>query len=293
MNFNQWHIAWVFAFGVVAVVAVAGNILTIIIFLKRQLCRRPHFLLINLAVADLLVGLLSVPLHVIIWYVRDEYHNQVLLAITDWSDMLSGFASIFTLAVISLERMQAVGWPFHHRKLTDRAYAIAIATSWIIAFTAASTEIVLQHVVFQRVAFIILLSICLSIPIMLTCAAYSVICIKVKSQHMAPRHVQEARDLRLAKTVGLITGAFLLTWLPFNILFLVLNLCISCRYVSPVLAHIIKLLQYGNSVVNIAIYPIRDKQYREVLFRILSACACSCRSREVNLSKETRLSVIS
>ena len=290
MDFNQWNIIWTLSFGVVAVIAVAGNIVTIVIFLKIRLHKRHHFLLISLAVADLLVGLLSVPLHVTTWYVY--YNSHVLLAITDWTDMFTGFTSIFTLAVISLERMYAIGWPFRHRALNTRAYVVAIAAPWIIAFTMATAEIVLQYVIIQPASVIILLFICLSTPIVLTSIAYSVLWMKERSRLM-PRQVQEARDLKLAKTVGLITGAFLVTWLPFQIIVLVFNLCISCRNVPPLIIYLIKLLQYGNSVVNIVIYPVRNVDYRNYLLRMLSACKCPCLSHQVGLPANVEASVIS
>lgn len=49
-------------FGFLAALTTFGNVLTILIFLKQRLRRRGQFLLISLAVGDLLVGLLSVPL---------------------------------------------------------------------------------------------------------------------------------------------------------------------------------------------------------------------------------------
>ena len=293
MDFNQWNIIWTLSFGVVAVIAVVGNIVTIVIFLKIRLHKRQHFLLISLAVADLLVGLLSVPLHVTIKY--GYYNNHVLAAITDWTDMFTGFTSIFTLAVISLERMYAIGWPFRHRALNTQAYVVAIAAPWIIAFTMATAVIVLQHVIIQRTSVIILLFICLSTPIVLTSIAYSVLWMKERSRLM-PRQVQEARDLKLAKTVGLIMGAFLVTWLPFQIIVLVFNLCISCRNVNnvpPLIIYLIKLLHYGNSVVNIVIYPFRNVDYRNSLLRMFSACKCPCQSHQVGLSASVEASVIS
>ena len=292
MDFNQWNIIWTLSFGALAVIAVAGNIVTIVIFLKLRLHKRHHFLLISLAVADLLVGLLSVPLHVTIRY--EYYNSHVLPAITEWVDMFTGFTSIFTLAVISLERMYAVGWPFRHRALNLQAYVVAIAAPWIIAFTMATAEIVLQYVIFQPASFIIFLFICLSTPIVLTSIAYSVIWMKKRSRLVA-RQVQEARDLKLAKTVGLITGAFFITWLPFQIIYLVLNLCISCRDIPPYLIYLIKLLQYGNSVVNIVIYPVRNVDYRNSLFQMFSACRYFCESHQVGLSTsvEANTSVIS
>ena len=64
MDFNSWNIVWSLCFGLLATVIVVGNLLTIWIFLKRRLRKRAYFLLISLAVADLLVGLLTVPLYI-------------------------------------------------------------------------------------------------------------------------------------------------------------------------------------------------------------------------------------
>ena len=65
MDFNSWNILWELCFGLVALLIVVGNSLAIWIFLKQKFRKRAHFLLISLAVADLLVGLLSVPLFIV------------------------------------------------------------------------------------------------------------------------------------------------------------------------------------------------------------------------------------
>lgn len=92
MDFRSWNFAWALCFAMEAFLATIGNVLTIIIFQKKQLRRRPHFPLISLAVADLLVGLVSIPL-----YIADNYvENQILFrAFVRVGNMLPGFASIF------------------------------------------------------------------------------------------------------------------------------------------------------------------------------------------------------
>ena len=52
--------------GLLAVLIVVGNSLTIWIFLRQKFRKRAHFLLISLAAADLLVGLLTVPLYMVV-----------------------------------------------------------------------------------------------------------------------------------------------------------------------------------------------------------------------------------
>lgn len=76
MDFNEWKAIWASLLGVVAAMAIAGNIVTIAIFLKRQLLKRPHFLLISLAAAALLVGLVAIPLYMLIQFVYYEYYTK-------------------------------------------------------------------------------------------------------------------------------------------------------------------------------------------------------------------------
>ncbi|XP_068683354.1 adenosine receptor A2a-like [Montipora foliosa] len=284
-------IAWILSFGVVAALAIFGNALTIVIFVKKLKRRRPQFPLISLAVADLMVGAITVPLFIVTyWITKIQY--VFLVATLDWTDMFSGFASIFTLTVIALERLFAIGWPFRHRALSSKAYVVAIATPWILAFTLAWIATIFNHVIDQRIPFLVLISVFLFAPIILTCATYPLLWIKEMSRCRKTRAIRDARDFKLAKTVALITGVFLVTWLPFQIFWLIINLCISCRELSPVLGTIFKLLQYGNSVVNILIYSFRIAEYRSALLEILRCCKCSCQQHQIQFGLSSSVSLI-
>ena len=255
--------------------ATVGNLLTIIIFQKKQLRRRPHFLLISLAVADLLVGLVSIPLFIANNYVE----SQILFgAFVRVGNMLPGFASTFTLATIALERMYAIGWPFRHRVLKTEAYVVAIATPWLLAMIGAVSGSVLKNALpHESNSYSALLGIFLTLPVILTCLAYLAVWMKERSR-LRRRQVHEKRDVRLTKTVAIITTAFLLTWLPFQILLLGFKLCNSCLEGLFAALYITKLLHYGNSVLNIFIYQVRNEEYRAALFKMLS-CVCRRNSR--------------
>ena len=266
MDFHKWNLVWASLFALEAFLAVAGNIVTIIIFQKRQLRKRTHFLLISLAVADLLVGLLSIPLYIAANYV--EKRSQVFRALVQGADMLPGFASIFTLTVIALERMYAIGWPFRHRVLPTHTYIVAIATPWIMAFVVTPSANLLAFVFYK--SSVALTTTFVITAIVLTCIAYLVLWKKEGSRLMQRRANQETRDETLTKTVGLITAAFLVTWLPFQILNLVVNQCSSCE-ISLLVVIATKLLHYANSIINIVIYPVRNREYRAALFHMLSS----------------------
>ena len=262
--------------------ATVGNLLTIIIFQKKQLRRRPHFLLISLAVADLLVGLVSIPLFIANNYVE----SQILFgAFVRVGNMLPGFASTFTLATIALERMYAIGWPFRHRVLKTEAYVVAIATPWLLAMIVAVTGSVLKNALpHESNSYSALLGIFLTLPVILTCLAYLALWMKERSR-LRRRQVHEKRDVRLTKTVAIITTAFLLTWLPFQILLLGFKLCNSCLEGLFAALYITKLLHYGNSVLNIFIYQVRNEEYRAALFKMLS-CVCHQPRRNSRISQE-------
>ena len=173
-------------------------------------------------------------------------------------------------ATIALERMYAVGWPFRHRTHGSRFSIFVISVPWIVSLVAASTKIVFQYVLVRPLTFIFIFIVSMFAPITITCTAYFFLWSKERSRLGVLRgdhhHHHQLQKRRLAKTVQLITGVFLITWLPFQISLVVINLCLSCREVSPVVWHVIKLLQYGNSAVKVVIYPLRDKDYRRTNF---------------------------
>ena len=65
MDFNSWNIFWSSSFGLLAVLIILGNFFTIWVFHRQRSRKRSYFLLISLAVADLMVGLFAIPLFII------------------------------------------------------------------------------------------------------------------------------------------------------------------------------------------------------------------------------------
>ena len=164
MDFSKWNVFWSLCFGLLSFLIIVGNALSISILFKRRLRKRPHFLLISLAFADLLVGLIAVPLYIM---------NQanLLLHTAYWVylcvDMITGLSSVFTLTAISLERLHAIARPLRHRPwLTLRSYAIAIATPWI--FSLSLSYLLSVFSVITSLQFSCVITISLSTPLLIT-----------------------------------------------------------------------------------------------------------------------------
>ena len=125
------------AFILVFVFIVLGNLLTIVLFVVNRSRRKKSFLLvINMAFADLMLGILSLPLYILdvgyrfeLWKGGWPMSLNIFYAIVD---TLFSQASLISAAFISGERFYAIYWPFKHRTLSMRAYHIIIFTLWVL-----------------------------------------------------------------------------------------------------------------------------------------------------------------
>ena len=172
MNFNRWNTFWTVCYGVMAFIIIVGNTVSISVLLKRRLRKRPRFLLISLAMADLLVGLFAIPIYIILFTVKTSWLMQtswLMLLIYDCVDMLTGLSSVFTLAVISLERLHAIVRPLRHRQLNIRYYIVAIATPWILSLMVTSTRVLQAFFIITAKQILIVIVFSLSLPLLISC----------------------------------------------------------------------------------------------------------------------------
>ena len=268
MDLNTWNMFWRLCFGFLATLIVAGNILNIWMFFKLRRRKRSSFLLIGLGVADLLVGGLAIPLFIAAF----ESASITTWRVFNIVDMFTSTSSIYTLAVISLERMFAIGWPLRHRTANFRVYICAIALPWIIA--AILTITVFVNANFNSITrYSVICPIVLfpATPLLVMCVAYYVIWRKQKSPIC--NHNNVIREAKLANTLFFITGASVFTWLSFQILILLVNLQITANFSHlQMTIFIIRVLQYSNSFVNVIIYPLRIPEFKNCLLHSLCCC---------------------
>ena len=277
MDFNSWNIFWELCFGLLVLLIVLGNSLTIWIFLKQKIRKRAHVLLISLAVADLLVGLLFVPLYIV---ANLDTSSLSRVYASAYVDILTGLTSIWTLAVISLEMMYALAWPLRHRTLRLRAYKVAIVTPWILAAIVTSMRVLSDNSLIAFTVFQGVISLSRVAPTSVICYAYRVIWRYSKQKRWVDNQNQLIqRETKLAKTLFLITGASLLTWFPFQIV----NMLPFLRVRIPPfeIMFVIKLLQFSNSLVDVIIYPFRIPEFKGALLRMLRGFVISS-SRKTN-----------
>ncbi|KAA0723121.1 5-hydroxytryptamine receptor 2A [Triplophysa tibetana] len=121
---------------VIISLTIGGNILVILaVSLEKKLQNATNFFLRSLAVADMLVGILVMPISLInILYDYAWPFPSSLCPIWIYLDVLFSTASIMHLCAISLDRYVAIRNPIEHSRFNSRTKAmLKIAAVWTIS----------------------------------------------------------------------------------------------------------------------------------------------------------------
>lgn len=274
--------AWCIVYGLESAAVILGNILIIAAFaVTKNLHKKTYFLLISLAVADLLVGAVAIPtfIHLIggsvtQWWPLDNHVQHTQKAM----EIFTSFASIFALVVIALERLYASVSPLNHDNLKPLAYYIVIGFVWFFAALLGILSYLReQHVgaADNRGVFLFIM-VMLALSMIIIVVSYVLIAIIF----MRSRSIlTDDFERRMAATLLILTVIFIVTWLPFKVVNYILHFeptarlgCgndLGCLYQA---IYATKFLHYFNSVVNPIVYASRVKDFRKGVRRILCGC---------------------
>ena len=117
-------------FCILALIIVFENSLVIGAFrVNRRLRTKANLLLVSLAIADMLMGIICVPLWV---YISTTYtHRGPVFHIYLSFDLFSAVSSILHLTAISLERCYALLHPIRHRNMRKRTSFFNYSSFWL------------------------------------------------------------------------------------------------------------------------------------------------------------------
>ena len=143
-----------------SVAIVTLNMCTIIVFIRnRNLRKRSTYLVIHLAVTDMLSG--AVAVYVLFYWFGVIYnvwkgHVNVDLAEFLATTVLSFFLgmSLTNITIIALERAYATFRPLRHRVLKKWVYGLLIAFVWVVTCCAGVLNIE-PHVLYKRITFVL------------------------------------------------------------------------------------------------------------------------------------------
>ncbi|EDO44665.1 predicted protein [Nematostella vectensis] len=255
-----------------ACVIVIVNSLALAVFLKKKFrAKKSTYLLVNLTVADLMVGFTTI------------FRTMKKLTGVDFKlfdiiclliNYISVSASLFSFTAIAMERAYAILKPLKHRLLRKKTYFIGIVIIWKAAVFIDIAKILQLAKDIHGIEYRILLAIKISFGLFLLVIVFScylAIWIKVKLAKPLPnQRPANNNNNRLTSTLFTVTFVSLICFIPIGITRLgeVFNRDGIFKSLFPLAAAMI----YGNSFINFIIYSSRMPEFRKELRTIIKKC---------------------
>jgi len=267
---------WIAVFMTEAVAIVTLNIITIIVFMKnRSLRKRSMYLVINLAVADMLVGGFSEIMTFFVmgnqcnFWKYNVHLNGIWDSIIYSLELLFPLTSILNIAAISLERTHATFLPLRHRVIRKMVYVVIIIIIWVTAAMVSIALVIIKnlngHTKYYFYVYVSFNSICL----FMIFASYASIFMKMCCGAHPRHHGVASRERKLSVTLFIVTLVSFLMWLPYVIsIFLLYSTEIFSSFSMLTNARFflsLFLFFYTNSLVNPIVYAIRMSEFKRAL----------------------------
>ena len=287
----EYNIPLFVSLTIFSMLVIVGNIITIIVIvLNRSLCDVTGFLMINLAVADLGVGLSTIaPL---IHSLFSAYLSDVRCQLIAFVNSVTWVVSVYTLTNLSIDRYIAISRPLHyHIVVTSHKTAILIAATWagsiilwllpvfgIGSYKFNGDELtcyfnVVRHPV-QWIVYMVVIFVPANIIMVYCYGQIWKISKRIQEVNMIST-VQDGtketnkKNRRAIRTLALVASAFYIAWSPFIIEHIVKAIMGKGDYIPQWLEITIYVLTLVNSFLNPIIYIATNRVFRVTVMRFL------------------------
>ena len=287
------------------IVSLIGNILIGVIVFRTPTMRRPiNFLIVNMAMSDLLFPLFQFPrtvieLYVDTWMIRGPL-GVALCKIVPFVGIVSALVSIQTLVLIAVDRFGAVFFPFRSLLVSSKLCGFLVFTTWITATvvmwpnmssyklvespeglkcTRQWEETFGESVSFKK--YILAMFVVFSyVPIIVIAILYLAILLKLRSdshkirdeQSVNAGEIRARREKNVLKMSIAIVLTFAICWLPFSFYWVLvlfsLNRSTSASCGLQYFNAIVFFVWHSNCAINPCICFIYAGNYRQGLKNI-------------------------
>ena len=297
-----WYAQAVILVFLIIAIGFGNTLVLVATWLDKRLHQPNKYFVASLAVADILVAFMCIPLR--LYVLSHKFIKLELCQFWLFFDDCSQEASIVALTVISIDRYFKISKPLKYRTqmTTSRAF-ILVSFIWLLSSVFSTirlfavntrTEMVamVQCVRLERQYSIIIASVVFFfVPTLIITAMYtSIFYIAHKRQKMIRngalgqsvaaddqvRRKALLQDLKIIRMLALVVFTFFVCWAPFFILLLLLNykedyifMSLGMRNLEIIMVLCITILPLFNSLCNPVIYACFDRQYCKAFKRLL------------------------
>ncbi|XP_030076851.1 adenosine receptor A1 [Microcaecilia unicolor] len=298
----------------IALVSVFGNVLVIWAVAVNQALRDTTFcFIVSLAVADIAVGALVIPLAIIISVgLQTEFYSCLIVAC---SMLILTQSSILALLAIAVDRYLRVKIPTSYKRVvTTKRAVLAIVACWTLAFIVGLTPMFgwnnfheikkgeepnssqsefiitckfetvmsMEYMVYFNFFIWVLPPLFLMLVIYLEVfnLIQKQLNKKLSSNSKDPQKYF-GKELKIAKSLALILLLFALSWLPLHMLNCITLFCPTCD-TPMIVTYIAIFLTHGNSAMNPIVYAFRIEKFRTTFLQIWKHYFCCKSNMTVN-----------
>jgi len=260
--------------GLLMLATLFGNFLVWASFISfRELRTKCNYFIISLAVADIMVALLAMP----IWFLlqlepdieRPTNMGENTMVFWRWIDIFCGTASIMNLAAVSADRHLAITKPYsYHQFLTTFRAILVLCFVWIYATTISLLGAVAKDKIPNNGHQFLIATASFFLPLAAMIIMYArIFSVARRQARMITKNLSYKTDIKAAKTIAVVIGAFVICWLPFFVL--ILGFALNKKFLTDMRIYRgIKWMEYLNSCLNPIIYCCLNRTYRGAFKRL-------------------------
>ena len=294
-----------FAYCLILLVSLAGNTSIVIIVYKTKTMRKSiNFLVVNMAMSDLLYPIFVIPrivteLYVDSWLISSVL-GQAMCKLVHFFQDISAVVSIESLALIAVDRFGAVVFPLRCPFISSKLCPFFILATWMVAMAIHSPDVMVFKLVespgglacatkwnevfgeSSSIAnyYLALTVIIFYIPLVLIAILYVIIYYKLKA-HTIPgeqsvvsaaeqQRVKRERNV-LNMAIAIVLG-FVVCWVPFSIIIILYYYAWPKSFICGMyyISSIAKLMSRANCAVNPSICFMFSGNYQQGLKKLFS-----------------------
>ena len=276
---NTYIRVYIILYGIgilIDITAICGNTLTMVTIAKfKQLRTKSNAIIFSLSVADFLVGITNLIENTLL--VAGE---QGLSKLFDQHVNIPVFvlSSMLHLLMVTMERYIFINYPLkYHFLITRRIICLLISIPWLVSFLTNIILIILSFMCIPKNLKLLRLIILCGYII----ESIIIVTLYIKMLRIVQKQVRQIRNLsfwnrngsiseserKVTITMGLIVGAFVISWMPERLYLLLITLDVITH--NNIIYLVFGLIGYCNSVVNCFIYAWKNSQFRRAYYSLL------------------------
>ncbi|XP_014481865.1 PREDICTED: allatostatin-A receptor-like isoform X2 [Dinoponera quadriceps] len=276
-------------FGMIGILGLVGNSLVVVVVAANPGMRSTtNILIINLAMADLLFVIFCIPFTATDFVLPYWPFGNVWCKIVQYLIIVTAYASVYTLVLMSLDRYLAVVHPIASMSWRTENHAIlAICVTWAVILAISTPALVIHGEEmggpssenltacrileqydwsFFQVSFFLTSYV---LPLKLICIFY--VCMLIKLWRGARISAESRRGRRrVTRLVLVVVGVFAVCWCPIQVILVTKSVDMFPLTTATIMLQIAShILAYTNSCVNPFLYAFLSDNFRKAFRKII------------------------